>query len=99
MELPCVFVALQTGESCPLFMETFSAFLMGSLPSRVPVQIARRHWAVSLEIRAPAESPAAGGTESQAFLFLPTAPPAVFCFPPPTHDFRLFSPSPLFNLT
>lgn len=40
-------------------MELFSEVCMGSLLSRTPVQIPRRHWPVALEIRAVAESPAA----------------------------------------
>jgi hypothetical protein len=52
-------VVLCSAAEARVVMELFSEVRMGSLLSRTPVQIPRRHWPVALEIRAVAESPAA----------------------------------------
>lgn len=77
--------AQQNRESCPPRMGPFAGHGMGSLPDRFPVLIARRHWAVELEIRAVAKSPAAASSPclraAKLSCFCRLAPPGLFCFP------------------
>lgn len=90
--------AQQNRESCPPRMGPFAGHGMGSLPDRFPVLIARRHWAVELEIRAVAKSPAAASSPClRRPSFLVSADllhPVYFVSLAPTRDFRLF-PLPL----